>query len=314
MSTTIHLQDKYTGLKSTMFLSLDEINVLLQFLITEGTRVVMCNEYVVHIDKKPSAEQFVALTDGKADKNCLKFSPIIKNAYLNNNEYFAMWHDFKLDSERRALLSGYYFGKFGEVFEQRAPYRINNHKDILYSDLEIFIGEKKVFESVTHEYFAAADINGLEEKFIEFGDTPDANREIINKLDYAIPPEFLINSTAKITLSDGEIAATTTDGKTVLFKFSTDNYSIEKNTGFLGGKPEYVNGDISLIGANPCDFVSGKTYTIDDLCYDADVQGVTDIKHKDLPTFCELYLELSDENGKHCDLDLNSDKIFVIIK
>ncbi len=305
MSVILHLKDEFTELKSTMFLTADEINVLLRFLIGEGTRVVMGNAWVVRAQTPPAPEEFIALANGKADENALKFSPIIKNAYTNKDDYYAMWHDFELNDERRGLLSGYLFGRYGEAYKSN---------EAQYDDLTIYIGERTVFESTTHEFYAAADLGGLEEKFISFGDMPERNAKIIEKLNYAVPPDFLEGSAAKITLRGGEIEVLLQDGGAVIFEFSSDNYKIEYNTGYLGSEPKYTDGEVKLTGANPCDFVSGNTYTIEGICYNTDVQGGAEIKLEPPCTFCEVYLELTVADGRHCDLEIKSDHIFVKVK
>ena len=65
----------------------------------------------------------------------------------------------------------------------------------------------------------------------------------------------------------------------------------------------------AYIGQKPMDFISGATYFIRSSRYVCEMQGYTNVKANGF--FSEFFIELKSDDGRYCDITIDSDKIFV---
>lgn len=115
--------------------------------------------------------------------------------------------------------------------------------------------------------------------------------------------------TKAIVTVNGNVLTITSKLFEIAFIAEQDNFSLEFNTQELGGKYVYRDGAISVIDQKSCHFVSGQEYKINVFEFFDDVEGEARIKYSKY--FAMLYLELINDNGKFCDINLTSETILV---
>ena len=119
------------------------------------------------------------------------------------------------------------------------------------------------------------------------------------------------NKKALIVLEKNVLTIKTKE-QTFEFVANQDNFIVNLNQGLLGGEIVCKNGKVSIQNQSPTFFESGQEYTIITFEFYDDMLGETTIKYE--KTYHSLFLELKTEDNKLCELQIDSDKIQVILE
>ena len=216
---------------------------------------------------------------------------------------------FALTDERKKYIEKNM--KINSTFDFYGAFYLGDYSGIYYEDTVIWIGEKVVFECVSHESMMDVYLDEETERlFLAYKGERKENARIMEKLKNSESSQFLVGQKVKVFQKKNTVTLTDDRGVTYTFIGTKNKYDVQFNTDLLGGDYQ-VNerGEVRIVGQQATKFQNGKTYTVNDLQYHIGVQGDNE-NLPSTPVFCELFLCLRDLDGNYCDITLSAEEIY----